>query len=112
MALVGLERALDVLVMRAQVLAGNLANASTPGYLRRDVPFYEAMRTALAGQPLSRVPTRLDMTSAVRGDGNNTTPEKELAALTETSLLYRTILQLTEKGLAQLQAAITEGRRV
>ena len=39
-----LERALDVRLLRHNVLAGNLANANTPGFLPRDVDFAAAMR--------------------------------------------------------------------
>jgi flagellar basal body rod protein FlgB len=53
----------------------------------------------------------VDFASPLRADGNNTSPERELAALTETALLYRTTLQLLAKDLSQLRAAITEGRR-
>ncbi len=119
MATVGLERALDILTVRAKVLAGNLANISTPYYLRRDVPFHAIMRAMLSGQASAQdlrqaatnLPTSMDFASPLRADGNNTSPEQELAALTETALLYRTTLQLLVKDLSQLRAAITEGRR-
>jgi len=42
-----LERALDARLLRHNVLAGNLANANTPGYLPRDVDFAAAMRRSL-----------------------------------------------------------------
>jgi flagellar basal-body rod protein FlgB len=117
MASVGLERALDVLSVRAKVLAGNLANASTPNFLRRDVPFHAVMRAMLSEPTMGDegrgriLPVQVDFASPLRADGNNTSPERELAALTETALLYRTTLQLLAKDLSQLRAAITEGRR-
>jgi flagellar basal-body rod protein FlgB len=118
MASVGLERSLDVLSVRAKVLAGNLANANTPNFLRRDVPFHAVMRAMLSepttgdkGRGVRILPVQVDFASPLRADGNNTSPERELAALTETALLYRTTLQLLAKDLSQLRAAITEGRR-
>jgi flagellar basal-body rod protein FlgB len=42
-----LERALDARLLRHNVLAGNLANANTPGYTPRDVDFDAAMRERL-----------------------------------------------------------------
>ncbi len=39
-----LERALDARLLRHNVLAGNLANADTPGFTPRDVDFTAAMR--------------------------------------------------------------------
>lgn len=111
MAVLGLERALTLLSRRVQVLAHNLANANTPAFLRRDVPFYELMRATLKGLDLPVTPAVIDLSPLVRADGNNTSPERELAALTETALLYRTTLQLAAKELDQLRSAITEGRR-
>ena len=39
-----LERALDARLLRHNLLAGNLANADTPGYVPRDLDFAAAMR--------------------------------------------------------------------
>jgi len=111
MALVGLERALTVLSNRAQVLAQNLANTNTPAYIRRDVPFYQIMKAALDKNLPPVISVRFDYLSPSRPDGNNTSPERELSALSETALLYRTTLQLAAKEIAQLRSAIFEGRR-
>lgn len=45
-----LERALDARLMRHNVLAGNLANAETPGFVPRDVDFGAAMAQAQAAR--------------------------------------------------------------
>ncbi len=111
MALTGLERALTILSRRAQVLARNLANANTPAYIRHDVPFYKIMKAALDKNSLPPIVAQPDYSSPVRADGNNTSPERELSALSETALLYRTTLQLAAKEIAQLRSAIFEGRR-
>lgn len=112
MALNGLEGALTALTERARVLAGNLANANTPGYLRRDVPFYGLMRHLLeSGATPMTLLARPDFSPPTRADGNNTSPERELSALTETALLYRVTVQLAAKELERLRLAITEGRR-
>ncbi len=111
MALTGLERALTILSRRAQVLAQNLANANTPVYIRRDVPFHKIMRATLDKNLPSAFTVQLDYSSPARADGNNTSPERELATLSETALLYRTTLQLAAKEIAQLRSAIFEGRR-
>lgn len=46
-----LERALDVRLLRHNALAGNLANANTPGFVPRDVDFGAAMRDAGSAAP-------------------------------------------------------------
>ena len=43
-----LERSLDVRLSRQTVLAGNLANANTPGFVQRDLDFAAAMAAASA----------------------------------------------------------------
>lgn len=111
MALTGLERALTVLSRRARVLAQNLANVNTPAYARRDVPFYQIMRAALDKNLSLPIMPQIDYFSPTRADGNNTSPERELSALSETAMLYRTTLQLAAKEISQLRSAIFEGRR-
>lgn len=48
-------RALDLYAKRGQVLAANIANADTPGYLARDFNFQQALASATgaAGSPSS-----------------------------------------------------------
>ncbi|MCS7263420.1 MAG: flagellar basal body protein [Armatimonadetes bacterium] len=111
MALIGLERALNILSQRTKVLVNNLANANTPAYIRREVSFFALMRAVLSGREEFTTSVQIDWSSPFRADGNNTSPERELAALTETALLYHSILQLAAKEFAQLSSAITEGRR-
>jgi flagellar basal-body rod protein FlgB len=45
-----LERSLDVRLARQTVLAGNLANANTPGYAPRDLDFAAAMAAAASSE--------------------------------------------------------------
>jgi flagellar basal-body rod protein FlgB len=45
-----LERALDARLLRHNVLAGNLANAETPGFVPREVDFAAAMAQASAAR--------------------------------------------------------------
>lgn len=47
--MVELRRALDVRMRRHDVLAGNVANADTPGYVARDLDFDAAMEIARQG---------------------------------------------------------------
>jgi len=51
-----LERALDVRLARHTVLAGNLANVDTPGFVPKDVDFQAAMSGASAAPAEPSVP--------------------------------------------------------
>lgn len=64
-----LQRALDVRLERHALLAGDVANADTPGFVPRDVDFDAAMRDGLApaGVPVPR--DELTLASAGHGTG-------------------------------------------
>ncbi len=47
----GLERALDARLLRQNVLAGNIANANTPGFMPKDVDFESAMASTGHREP-------------------------------------------------------------
>lgn len=50
--MMAVERSLDGLTARQEAIASNLANANTPGYVTKEVPFEEALLAALeAGAP-------------------------------------------------------------
>lgn len=78
--------ALQLRSQRQQVLASNLANADTPGYLARDMDFDSALRARLAGVPES---TRLPL--ATTHAGHAVSPRD--GGLEAPVLLYRTALQ-------------------
>lgn len=88
-----LRKVLDGCALRHQVLAENVANANTPGYVRRDVVFRDALvqamdsgRQGAVGSVLPEI--EADDTSTARADGNNVSMHKEMAALSENTLLY------------------------
>lgn len=78
------ERALNVRSQRAEVLAGNLANADTPGYKARDFDFKAALNEA------SRNQMSLQTTQGAHLPGNGGAPAQEL--------LYRTPTQPSLDG--------------
>ena len=80
--------ALEVYSQRAEVLAANLANADTPGYLARDIDFRAAL--AAAGQePGATEATggELQPQTTSPDDLNASSPENDLS--TEQYLKYR-----------------------
>lgn len=107
---------------RQEALSANLANAETPGYVRREVHFEEALAAAWEegeGRPeeiqrrLSALEfTAIEDTSRAPGpDGNNVALESEMTELAKNALRFdssATVLSL--KG-RMLRTAIHEGRR-
>lgn len=124
-------QALDLWQRRADVLANNLANADTPGYLARDVDFRKALQAASgmagggqlplaapdAGQigngaggspgtaPLAyRVPSQPTM------DGNTVDTQVEQADFAGNTVHYQASLSFITAQISMLRTAITGGQ--
>jgi flagellar basal-body rod protein FlgB len=120
-------RALDLWQRRTEVLANNLANADTPGYLARDVDFRKALadaggsqgelplQTTTAGQIGSagpaadgalayRVPTQPSM------DGNTVDAQAEQAAFAANGVHYQASLSFITAQIRMLRMAINGGQ--
>ncbi len=118
-------KALDVWQRRTEVLANNLANADTPGYLARDVDFRKALAAASghadglmlktdapgqinpAGQAAEalayRVPTQPSM------DGNTVDGQVEQAAFAANGVHYQASLSFITAQIRMLRTAISGG---
>ncbi|TPG07475.1 flagellar basal body rod protein FlgB [Rhodanobacter glycinis] len=116
-------RALDLWQRRTEVLANNLANADTPGYLARDVDFRKVLAAAgggpdglplqtttpgqisTAGQAADglayRVPTQPSM------DGNTVDAQAEQAAFAANGVHYQASLSFITAQIRMLRTAIT-----
>ncbi len=120
-------QALDLWQRRTEVLANNLANADTPGYLARDVDFRKALAAAGGGSsgslPLRttgpdqigsagqaadalayRVPTQPSM------DGNTVDAQTEQAAFAANGVHYQASLSFITAQIRMLRTAISGGQ--
>lgn len=131
-----LERALDARLLRHNVLAGNLANADTPGFVPRDVDFGAAMaqagaRTAPPGSPAMADAPTLPLEAAGLGappmaspghpavvaaqgttpgiDGNAVDVDRALAAIAENAIQYGAAARAAGKKLAILRYVASDG---
>ena len=121
-----LERSLDVRLLRHEVLAGNLANADTPGYVARDVDFAAAMaRTSgaapgapttagdiplsAAGTAVAAGPAVVSTASPTGLDGNGVDVDRTLAAVAENAIQYGAAARAVQKKLALLRYAASDG---
>ncbi len=124
-----LQQALSGAVQRHTVLSNNLANANTPGFKRSDVhitsSFADEYRSKLQRPGALRThPKHLnfrrsagvnwrvvqDNTTAMRNDGNNVDPDREMALVAENQLYYQALVEAVSRKLSSLRSAITEGR--
>jgi hypothetical protein len=98
---------LRVLARRQAALAGNLANAHTPGYARVDVDFGATLRALY--EESEAVPAA--GVGFLRSDGTEPDPELEAAEMSRTALQAMAVTHLLAARLEMLRAAILEGRR-
>lgn len=127
-----LERALDVRLSRQTVLAADLANANTPGFVQRDLDFAAAMAAATTPAvpepvaaarpgdlPLQATAPRLgapeqfigDLATTSPGlDGNGVDADRVSAAVAENALQYGAAAKAVSKKLAILRYAASDGQ--
>jgi flagellar basal-body rod protein FlgB len=124
-----LATALNMRLLKHEVISSNIANAETPNYHAKKLDFEEALSRALDIDGLRGMSTvnenqfatgggsakvKPDIyenpEGAVNNDGNTVDMEKEMSNLTENTIMYRAALQLINKKMAALRYAVTEGR--
>lgn len=117
-----LQKFLDVQSRRAQTVAGNIANADTPGFKAKEVKFDEFLREAVeqSALPASRRNFQnLSVSSlrvveqdaaAVKLDGNTVDTGKEMADLAQIGTNFNFGAKILQSRLRLLRAAIREGR--
>lgn len=124
-----LGKVLDLRSARHEILAANIANVDTPGYMGVDLVFEEELRKAVLsarGMRLSKTHPKhfpqvlfLDSvtgraeptgTTSMGIDLNSVDIEQEMVKLAENSLIYEATVQMLTKKLRGLKEAIREGR--
>lgn len=121
-----LATSLKMRQIRHNVTSANIANAETPNYHAKKVEFEEALARALdidgksslttshgehfavGGTPEVSPGIYENPDVAVNNDGNTVDLEREMSALAENSILYKSALQLINKKMASLKYAISE----
>ena len=114
-------QALTFRSQRSGVLAANIANSSTPGYLARDYDFKSALKQVAGGGALRLKATRSSHLQTENGAGdqqlmyrlpnrsaaNNTVEaEVEQAAFAENALRYQASLRFLSGSISGLRKAI------
>lgn len=122
-------QALSLWQRRAEVLAANLANADTPGYLARDVDFRSALAAqsgdaagdvrlavtepghlaAAGSDPATGAALKYRVPLQPSMDGNTVDPQMEQAAYAENSVRYQASLTFITAQIRMLRTAITGG---
>lgn len=125
---VALTAAMRGATARQTALAGNLANVDTPGYVRKDVDFHDALRLAMTGstgagagagvdpEPVTGAGTGAmdamtftaqdDASAPMRVDGNTVDVDSESAKLAQNGLEYQSLSQVVSSRIDILQSAM------
>ena len=124
-----LQKSLDLRAQKQQIIAGNIANAETPGYAARKMSFEDDLRKAIntpemAGRtsnarhfPLGSAGVQgvegdisREIQASPLGDGNSVSVDDEMFDLAENQLLYEAGSQILKKKLTMLKYAASDGR--
>ena len=119
-------QSLELRSQRAELIAGNIANADTPGYKAKGMDFQSALAQASQKQQMGMTRTndkhmdvRMELNNGVAyrvsdqpdtGDGNNVDAQVERNLYLENSLQYQASLQFVNSKIKGLNKAITGGQ--
>ncbi|MEE8206761.1 MAG: flagellar basal body rod protein FlgB [Nitrospinaceae bacterium] len=122
-----LKKALDFQSQRHLLIASNISNIDTPGYLARDIDFKGTLQAALGaheGLAMKTThsghigPNRDDIRGlqaapfiepdAAKSNGNNVNIDKEMMKLAENQIAYNATIQMMSKRGSTIRAAISE----
>ena len=125
-----LERGLDASWKRNEVIAGNIANADTPGYQSKSVPFESVFRQTLKSDSFAlrqsssasgnlkhlafegdspELRVQRSQASSMRMDGNNVDIDQEMTELAKNQILYDTLTYTVSRELGRVRTVISEG---
>ncbi|GGC01574.1 flagellar basal body rod protein FlgB [Cellulomonas carbonis] len=103
---VAMNSALDGLALRQRVIADNVANINTPGFLAGRVSFEDSLRAAVSdgsGAVSPRVARSLEPT---RTNGNNVNLDTETLSNVDTGLRYQLATQAVDGTFSRLRTAM------
>jgi len=124
----GMTRVLDLREQQHALTASNLANADTPGYLARYIPFDRALKAAVGQDgelalrqtdPHHEAAASVDLADPLVEemeappwalDGNSVSAEREMVRMTENSLMYNAVAEGLGRRLGLLKYAASNGK--
>ena len=102
--------ALNGLSARQRVIANNVANVETPGFIAGRVSFEDSLREAIAGGDAGGSSVAMRRSAdPVNGNGNNVSIDNEVVNLTKTDLAYQLMISALNSKFGLLRTAIGSG---
>ncbi|HMM07209.1 MAG TPA: flagellar basal body rod protein FlgB [Clostridiales bacterium] len=117
-----LNKSLDGLWKRQEIISDNVANYETPGYKRKYVSFEENLKAAVesgsatksqSNQKIMDADIKVGQTNdeTMRTDGNNVDIEEETIEMARTTLNYLYSQRMLDDYFSRLRCAISEGSK-
>ncbi|NCC86342.1 MAG: flagellar basal body rod protein FlgB [Clostridia bacterium] len=117
-----MDKSLDGLWRRQEVISDNIANFETPGYKKKYVSFEDDLKSALESKATfkgetsskidsTRISVEEDESSTMRFDENGVDLEQENIDMVRTSYQYMYSQRVLSDHFSRLRCAISEGQR-
>lgn len=106
-----LAKSMTMRLNRHSALAGNVANADTPGYRPKYIAFEDELQKAAKSNSSSRVSQVREKVLTVddgmpRPDGNSVSVDKQMANMTENTTLYNATAEFIGRRFKMLKSVI------
>ena len=116
-----LQKKMDAVWMRQQVIADNIANASTPGYKSKSLEFESLLekRLSVTGMSDESIRQALDQIqptvvrqegTTAKQDGNNVDEDKESVEMARALIEYNYLCNSLSSQINRMKYVVTEGR--
>ncbi|HEY3985277.1 flagellar basal body rod protein FlgB [Cedecea sp.] len=125
------QEALGLLSRRQEVLASNIANADTPGYMARDIDFTQQLKHATENQALAKSSVSLSLTSSRHieakatpfddpqllyripdqpsADGNTVDMDRERINFADNAVKYQSSLTFLGADIKKMMSVLSQG---
>jgi flagellar basal-body rod protein FlgB len=105
----GIEQYMNLVSARQKLVASNIANADTPGYLAKDIDFQSELQSQLPGFK----PNVIEVSGLkTKNDGNNVDMDREARLLAENALRFSVASNLAHSEISTIRTAIEEAGKV
>lgn len=117
-----LNKSLDGLWKRQEIISDNVANYETPGYKSKYVSFEEGLKAAVESGSTKESETNQNIKDTdiqvgqtddgtMRADGNNVDIEQQTIEMARTTLNYMYSQRMLDDCFSRLRCAISEGKK-
>ena len=106
-----MQKMLDVLSLRHELISNNITNINTPGFRRKDIDFQAQLSSLMESDDTNAIrsfkPEIIEPTDTlVKSDMNNVDIDKEITSLTKNTLMYNTYAKIVKKRYSMISRAI------